>query len=156
MAISIRHAASLRPGQFKHLIRVASVTGRLPKRDVMLYGSHTTGVRVTELAWLKLAGVLYPSGAIKSEVYLRADINKGCRPRDVYLTHARCLAALDGWIAVRLQRRWGLSGADEYPGSKLVTTHKGQAFELVFKHRQLDSGLEAYRACELQQTISRL
>ncbi len=43
------------------------------------------------------------------------------------------------------------------PGSKLVTTHKGQAFELAFKHRQLDSGPEVYRACDsLQQTISRL
>ncbi|WP_262137758.1 hypothetical protein [Pseudomonas sp. Marseille-Q5117] len=68
---------------------------------------------------------------------------------------------LDGWIAVRLRRRWGLSGADEYrglrPGSKLVTTHKGQAFELAFKHRELDSGSEVYRACDsLQQAISRL
>jgi hypothetical protein len=62
-------------------------------------------------------------------VYLRADITKGCRPRYVYLTHAQCLAALDGWIAVRLQRRWGLSGADEYrglrPGSKLSLFLKG-------------------------------
>jgi integrase/recombinase XerD len=32
----IRRATSLRPGQFKHLIRVASVTGRNPERDVML------------------------------------------------------------------------------------------------------------------------
>ncbi|WP_282365358.1 site-specific integrase [Pseudomonas sp. PS02290] len=75
---------------------------------------------------------------------MRADITKGCRPRNVYLTHARCLAALDAWLAVRLQRRWGFSGADEYrglrPESKLVMTHKGQAFELAFKHRQLDGG----------------
>lgn len=43
------------------------------------------------------------------------------------------------------------------PGSKLVLSHKGQAFELAFKHRQLDSGPEIYRACNpLQQTISRL
>ncbi|KPC02330.1 Site-specific recombinase [Pseudomonas amygdali pv. lachrymans] len=37
-----------------------------------------------------------------------------------------------------------VSGTDEYrglrPGSKLVTTHKGQAFELAFMHRELDSG----------------
>lgn len=162
MTAPIRRATSLRPGQFKHLIRVASVTGRLPERDVMLlWLTHTTGIRVTELALLEVADVLYPSGAIKPEVYLRADITKGCRPRNVYLTHARCLAALDGWIAVRLRRRWGLSGADEYrglrPGSKLVTTHKGQAFELAFKHSELDSGSEVYRACDsLQQAISRL
>ncbi len=36
MTASIRRATSLRPGQFKHVIRVASVTGRLPERDVML------------------------------------------------------------------------------------------------------------------------
>ncbi|RMS06817.1 hypothetical protein ALP73_200372 [Pseudomonas coronafaciens pv. garcae] len=71
MTASIRRATSLRPGQFKHLIRVASVTGRLPERDVMLlWLTHTTGVRVTELALLEVADVLYPSGAIKPEVYL--------------------------------------------------------------------------------------
>lgn len=105
--------------------------------------------------------MLYPSGAIKPEVYLRADITKGCRPRNVYLTHPRCLAAFEGWIAVRLRRRRGLSGTDEYrglrPSSKPVTTHKGQAFELAFKHRELESGPEVYRACRsLQETISRL
>ena len=117
----------------------------MPERDVLLlWLTHTTGIRVTELALLEVADVLYPSVTIKPEVYLRADITKGCRPRNVYLTHARCLAALDDWIAVRSRRRWGLSGNDEYrglrPASKLVTTHKGQAFELVFKYRELDSG----------------
>lgn len=110
---------------------------------------------------LEVADVLYPSGTIKPEVYLRADITKGCRPRNVYLTHARCLAALGGWIAVRSRCRWGLSSTDEYrglrPASKLVTTHTGRGFELVFKHRELDNGPEVYRACDsLHQTIIRL
>ena len=40
-----RRAASLRPGQFEHLVRVASVTGRLPERDVMLlWLTDTTGI----------------------------------------------------------------------------------------------------------------
>ena len=56
----------------------------IPERDVMLlWLTHTTGIRVTELALLEVADVLYPSGAIKPEVYLRADITKGCRPRNV-------------------------------------------------------------------------
>lgn len=94
-----RRTTSLRPGQFKHLIRVASVTGRLPERDVaLLWLTHPTDIRVTELAMLEVADVLYPSGAIKPEVYLRADITKGCRPRNIYLTHAKCLAALDAWL----------------------------------------------------------
>ena len=100
-----RRAASLRPGQLKHLIRVASVTGRMPERDVLLvWITHTTGIRVTELAQLEVADVLYPSGAVRSELYLRPAIAKRCRARNVYLTHPRCLAALDEWFAVRYQR----------------------------------------------------
>ena len=157
-----RRAASLRPGQLKHLIRVASVTGRMPERDVLLvWITHTTGIRVTELAQLEVADVLYPSGAVRSELYLRPAIAKRCRARNVYLTHPRCLAALDEWFAVRYQRGWGLTDAPEYrglrPGSKLILTHKGQAFELAFKRRMLDSGPEVYRACDaLQQTFSRI
>lgn len=53
---------------------------------MLLWLTHTTGVRVTELALLEIADVLYPSGDFKPEVYLRAEITKGCRPRNVYLT----------------------------------------------------------------------
>lgn len=127
---------------------------------MLLWLTHTTGIRVTGLALLEVADIMYPSNAIKPEVYLRADITKGCRPRNIYLTHPKCIAALEAWFAVRHRRLWGLSGEDEYrgfrPSSKLVMTHKGQAFEMAFKHRELESGAEVYRACDsLQQTISR-
>lgn len=146
MTASTRRATSPRLGQFKHLIRVASVTGRLPERDViLLWLTHTTGIRVTELALLEVADVLYPSGAIKTEVYLSADITKGCGARNVYLTHARRWATLEAWLEVRKRCRWGCSDAEEYrgfrPRSKLFTTHKWQAFELTFKHLELNGGL---------------
>ncbi|RMP11971.1 Site-specific recombinase, phage integrase family [Pseudomonas syringae pv. persicae] len=35
---------------------------------MLLWLTHTTGVRVTELALLEVTDVLYPSGAIKPEV----------------------------------------------------------------------------------------
>ncbi|WP_328824496.1 tyrosine-type recombinase/integrase [Pseudomonas arcuscaelestis] len=94
-------------------------------------------------------------------MYLSSAITKGSRARNIYLTHPKCLEALECWFQVRLRRRWGCTGAVEYrglrPGSKLITTHKGQAFELAFKHRELESGPKVYRACDsLQQTISRL
>ena len=116
---------------------------------------------MTELALLEVADVIYPSGAIRPEVYLRAEITKGCRARNIYLTQHKCLAAIEQWIGVRQRRRWGLSSDSEYrglrPDSRLVMTHKGQAFELAFKHRELDSGPAVYRACDaLQQTMSRL
>ncbi|WP_304526794.1 site-specific integrase [Halomonas sp. I5-271120] len=157
-----RQATSLRPGQFRHLIRVAGVTGRMPERDQMLlWITHTTGIRVTELALLRIDNVLYPSGAIREEVYLRAEITKGCRARNIHLTHPRCHAAIDAWLEVRHRRAWGLSRECAYrglmPDSKLVLTHKGRAFELASKKRELESGPREYRACDaLQQTMSRL
>lgn len=157
-----RQATSLRPGQFRHLIRVASVTGRMPERDQMLlWITHTTGIRVTELALLRIDDVLYPSGAIREEVYLRAEITKGCRARNIHLTHPKCIAAIDAWLDVRRRRGWGLSSNDIYrgylPHTKLVLTHKGRAFELAVKLRELDAGPKEYRACDaLQQTMSRL
>lgn len=46
----------------------------MPERDVMLlYLTHTTGIRVPELALLEVGDSLYPSGAIRPEVYLRAE-----------------------------------------------------------------------------------
>lgn len=78
MANPCRQATSLRPGQFRHLIRVASiagVTGRMSERDQMLlWLAHTEGIRVTELALLCVDAVLYPSGTIREEVYLLAEI----------------------------------------------------------------------------------
>ncbi|MCG7600080.1 tyrosine-type recombinase/integrase [Halomonas sp. McH1-25] len=116
---------------------------------------------VTELALLRVDDVLYPSGAIREEVYLRAEITKGCRPRNIHLTHEKCIAAINAWLDVRQYRGWGLSGDSAYrgflPHTKLVLTHKGRSFELAVKRRKLDSGLMEYRACDaLQQTMSRL
>lgn len=162
MANPARQATSLRPGQFRHLIRVAGVTGRMPERDQMLlWITHTTGIRVTELALLRIDDVLYPSGAIRAELYLRAQITKGCRPRNIHLTNPKCIAAVDAWLEVRRKRSWGLTREGDYrgflPHSKLVLTHKGRSFELASKKRELESGPREYLACDaLQQTMSRL
>lgn len=162
MTTAKRQATSLRQGQFRHLIRVAGVTGRMPLRDQMiLWITHTTGIRVTELALLRIDDVLHQSGAIREEVYLRAAITKGCRARNIHLTNSKCTDAIDAWLAERRVRGWGVSSDGAYrgflPHSKLVLTHKGRSFELAVKRRVLDTGVKEYRACDaLQQTMSRL
>ncbi len=128
--MTTRRAVSLHLGQFRHLIGVASVTGRMPERDVMLlWVTHTTGIRVTGLAQLEVGDVLYPSGSIRPEVYLRTEITKGCRARNIYLTQPKCLGSIEQWVAVRLRRGWGVSSEVEYrglrPDSRLVMIQKG-------------------------------
>jgi integrase/recombinase XerD len=47
-------AAVLRPGQYRHLIRVTNVASRDPERDVLvLLLSIHTGMRVSEIAQLE-------------------------------------------------------------------------------------------------------
>ncbi|WP_055137503.1 site-specific integrase [Pseudomonas corrugata] len=160
----IRRATSLRPGQFKHLVRVASVTERMPARDVLLiWITHTTGIRVTELAQLEVADVLYPSGAVRPELYLRPAITKRGCVRNVYLTHPRCLDALEEWFAMRHQRGWGLSDASEYRSSHsgrrtlaakvLAATGDVDTVQTILGHSHLDHAKPYLSVC--RETIRR-
>lgn len=66
--------------------------------------------------------------------YDEAEITKDCRARNIHLTHVKCIAAIEAWIAVRLERSWGISSEAEYrgllPDSRLVMTHKGRRLSL--------------------------
>lgn len=66
-------AAVLKPGEYRHLLRVTETTSRAPAPDVLvlLLGIHT-GMRVSEIAQIEVGDVLFPSGAIQQEVSLRA------------------------------------------------------------------------------------
>lgn len=157
---ALRQAASLRPGQFRHVLRVAAVTGRMCERDVMLlWVTHSTGIRVTELALFR--DIMHPSGQLRDEVYLRGAITKHAHPRVIYISHPKTVAALEAWLSYRQQRDWMLGRDGNYRGfradERLVLTHKGRAFELAFKPRQISTGVEMYRCCDaLQQAMSRI
>jgi site-specific recombinase XerD len=61
---------------------------------MLLWLTHTTGIRVTELALLEVADVLYPSGVIKPEVYYRqAGIKHGSSHSGRRSLAAKVLAA---------------------------------------------------------------
>jgi integrase len=133
-------ATTLQPGQYRHLLRVTKATSRHPERDVavLLLGIHC-GVRVTEIAQIEVSDLLYPSGALKPEVSLRAAITKGCRQRCIYPTNLHLVDALDSYFAYRLKRRLRLGMQGRYrgldPDSKLILTLKGQKFHLNTKRR---------------------
>jgi integrase len=59
-------AAVLKPGQYRHLLRVTEATNRDRERDilVLLLGIHV-GMRVSEIAKIEVGDVLFPSGAIR-------------------------------------------------------------------------------------------
>lgn len=123
-------AITLQSGQIRHLLRVTAATSRHPERDclVLLLGI-TAGMRVTEIAQLEVQDVLFPSGALRDEISLRAAITKGCRQRCVYFSHAKVIEALDRYLDYRVTRRLRTTGEPgRYrglePTSMLILTHK--------------------------------
>ncbi|MEQ0776501.1 site-specific integrase [Paraburkholderia tropica] len=136
-----KHAKVLTPAKFRHLLRVTAATSRFPERDtlILLLGV-TCGMRVTEIARLEVHHVLSKSGTKKEEVSLPGAITKGCRPRCVFLSHAKTVEALDRYIEWRYYRGHGAAlDRREYrglmPRTKLIVTQKGGAFELSVKRR---------------------
>jgi site-specific recombinase XerD len=157
-------ATTLKPGQIRHLLRVCNATSRHPERDclVLLLGL-TCGMRVSEIAQIEIHDVLFPSGAIRSEVSLRASITKGCRQRCVYLTHQQTLAALERYLAHRQACGHGVQlGQERYRGfyseTALILTHKGSKFFMNTKRRvNYDGEVVDYRACDsLQAHVTKL
>lgn len=157
-------ATTLQPGQIRHLLRATAASSRHPERDclVLLLGL-TAGMRVTEIAQIEVQDVLFPSGALRDEISLRAAIPKGCRQRCIYLSHAKAVEALDRYLGYRVARGLRTTGdPGRYrglePASKLILTHKGYKFHLNTKRRVSWSGTPVeYLACDsLQSHITKL
>lgn len=151
-------ATTLKPGQIRHLLRVTNVTSMHPERDclILLLGL-TCGMRVSEIAQIEIQDVLFPSGAIRTEVSLRASITKGCRQRNIYVTHKQTVEALERYLAHRQAIGHGVQlGQDRYrgfyPQTALILTHKGAKFLMNTKRRVSYGGdIVHYRACDSLQ-----
>lgn len=155
----IKRAAVLLPSQLRHLIRVTDATSRHPERDaVILWLGFSCGMRVTEIARLTVADVLLPSGRLRGEISLRAEITKGCRQRLAYLTNPKLIAALDAYITWRLAKHFGCSfDSSQYrglmPETRLILTWKGGPYELSSKRTtNIDGELVEYLAADSLQT----
>lgn len=153
-----KRAAVLLPSQLRHLIRVTEATSRHPERDALiLWLGFSCGMRVTETARLTVADVLMPSGLLRSEISLRAEITKGCRQRLAYLTNPKLIASMDRYIEWRLAKRFGCSlDGRQYrglmPKTRLILTWKGGPYELNTKRaRNADGEVVEYLAADSLQ-----
>ncbi|MCA7955552.1 site-specific integrase [Burkholderia seminalis] len=159
-----KHAKTLTPAKFRHLLRVTEATSRFPERDtlILLLGI-TCGMRVTEIARIEVHHVLSKSGTRKEEIGLPGSITKGCRPRCVFLSHAKTVEAFERYVEWRYRRGHGVSlDRREYrglmPRTRLILTQKGGAFELSVKRRVNFDGesIEYLAADSLQSYVTGL
>lgn len=154
-----KRAAVLLPSQLRHLIRVTEATSRHPERDALiLWLDFSCGMRVTETARLTVADVLLPSGRLRTEVSLRAEITKGCRQRLAYLTNPKLITALERYILWRRAKDFGCALDDRLycglrPETRLILTWKGGPYELSVKRATNVTGeVVEYLAADSLQT----
>lgn len=156
-------AAVLKPGQYCHLLRATRATSRDPERDVVLLLGIHTGMRVSEIAQIEVRDVLFPSGAIRPEVSLRAAITKGLRQRCIYPANRDLIAAIDDYLTLRVERGWRMKEDPKRyrglrPDSMLVLTFKGYCYSMNTKGRINEAGQQVdYVACDaLQAHVTKL
>ena len=154
---------ALYPHEIKHVLKVAGVCQNPIRNQLVLLLTHCCGLRIAEIALLRVREVLFASGGIRKEVRLPGAITKSNRSRLVWLSHKDLQEVLKKWIEYRLSKKLGTK-ADESgfsglnPDSKLILTNRGGGFSLQPKHRELDSGeFKTYWASDaLEQALRNL
>ncbi len=79
------HAKVLTDIEFQHVLNVAKEHRYTERTRILLMLSHKAGMRVSEIASLKISDVVLPTGQITDQIRLRADQTKGAKARTVYV-----------------------------------------------------------------------
>ncbi len=98
-------AKTLTKAELKRVLDVTKACSRYPARDVtMLLLTHWCGMRVGEVAALRLNDVIDTNGEVRSEIALKAAQTKGDKARVVFVPH-RMQRELKAYIAARRIQR---------------------------------------------------
>jgi len=142
-----------RPSTLSHILFVAS-KGKLGRRNVasmwMLFGS---GMRINEVAQLKVSDVIYPTGELKPSFVIPGTYTKTGKPRPAYILDRQQREALQGWIKQRISEG-AMTGDDgSYGGlrgdSPLFLSLKGGWRKFAFnkKKYQTKDGIKETMVC---------
>lgn len=115
-----------------------------PKQKCAILSLSFSGLRVTELTLLTIEDVITKNGKLKTEIYLKAAITKGCKPRSIWFSK-RTIDLLDDYIDYRIEKRLGISTKSKHyrglnPKSKLILSSKGAAYCLKAKTKTMYDG----------------
>ena len=155
-------AAILTKQQVGDLMAVAGRNTRNGTRNVgmlqMLFGA---GMRVSEVAQLRVRDVLSVNGELMEECTLPASYTKTSKARKFYLVDSDTREALDRYIQHRLDRGQSVIHTGEYrglnPKSNLFLAAGGRGYSLNVKKYKTQEGIKETRvAISLQNELSRI
>lgn len=146
--------------KLKHMLKVASVTGDSPVRDVaLLYVAYGTGMMLTELASITIRDYLTENGGVRSESRIRAEIAHNNKERPLYWVSPRVLDALEAYLTFRIEHKHGVTTRTAAyrsldPDGPLFRRADGEPYSLT--QRKLASGTISYSCDSLSQVFRRL
>lgn len=83
--VQVKQARVLTDGEFKRLLAVVAQTKHAGRNRLALMLSHLAGLRVGEIAALKICDVIDSDGNVREQLRLSAEITKGGHARVVFL-----------------------------------------------------------------------
>lgn len=144
---------------FRQAVKVASVTGQAKERDVaLLWVAYGTGMMPIELARLVVADYVAEDGSVRVDSEIRAEIAFNGLSRPLFWTNRSVVAALDGYLSVRVRCGFGAGDPGAYrgldPASPIFLAVDGKPF--TFTRRVTPAGSESFSCESLTQVIRRL
>ena len=148
------------PSQLSHILFVAS-RGELGRRNVsilwMLFG---TGMRINEVAQLKVSDAYYPTGELKTTFIIPGTYTKTGKPRPAYIKVRQQRKVLDLWRNQRIAEGAMISVDGSYGGldgdSPLFLSKKGTRRKYAFntKKYKTKNGIKETMVCaSLENTV---
>lgn len=136
-----KKAAVLTDAEFRRVLAVTRTTRHASRNIALLYFSFGLGLRVKELASLRVSDVLQQDGELRTEILLTSRHTKGGKQRAIYLANKDARRALAEYLQARSK--------DDFPlGAKsaLFKSAKGGAFtpntlQMLFKHLFVMAGI---------------
>lgn len=155
----MKNSTLISPREVEQAIKVASVTGQTPERDVaLMLVAYGTGMMPNELAKIAIADYLNQDGTVKVKSSVRAEIAFNGQERALLWVNQRVKTALDAYLAERVRYGACLGADGEYrglaPGSPIFLTVEGKPF--TFTRRITKAGSVSYSCETLTGVIRRI
>ena len=153
-------AKVLTPAELKKLLHALALT-RNPKRNrLIVWLLFGAGLRITEVACIRIQDVLWPSGNLVTDMRIPAKYCKGNKAGHVFFYARQLQQALEAYLTVRIQKKLRTTNSPEYRGldpfSPLILSENRQGYSLKLKKRRDKHGeiREYWAADTLQELVT--
>lgn len=153
-------APYIEEGRLRHLLKVASISGESPLRNVALLTTvYGTGMMLTEIARLPVRAYLNGDGSVRVKSCVDAAIAYNGKERPIYWSNAKVVKAIDAYLSYRIAYRHRLTPfATAFrglaPDAPIFLTGDGEPYKLI--ERRTDRGAASYSCDSLSQLFRKL